>query len=147
MLLLGQNGPLAQAFGISWAFPFEGLVVGSVFFSAPFVFTVYRETFRGFASTRVSSRPRAPWGRARRWLEIILPLSWPGILASTLLAFAHAAGEFSVLLMIGGAIPGRAQVVSIYIYDLMQSLRLDLRLGEELEVKLKVEFLHVMLEP
>lgn len=124
LLLLGQNGPLAQAFGVSWAFRFEGLVVGSVLFSAPFVLTTYREAFRGLDEDLLQTARTLGAGRWRRWREIVLPLSWPGLLSGTLLAFAHAIGEFGVILMIGGAIPGRTQVVSIYIYDLVQSLRL-----------------------
>jgi molybdate transport system permease protein len=123
LLLLGQNGPMAQAFGISWAFRFEGVVVGSVLFSTPFVLTAYREAFRGLDEDLLQTARTLGAGRFRVWREVILPLTWPGILSGSILAFAHAIGEFGVILMIGGAIPGKTQVVSIYIYDLVQALR------------------------
>jgi molybdate transport system permease protein len=54
---------------------------------------------------------------------VVLPLVWPGLLSGTLLAFAKILGEFGVLLMVGGSIPGKTQVVSVYLYDLVQALR------------------------
>lgn len=123
LLLLGQHGPLAQTLGITWAFRFEGLVVGSVLFSTPIVLGVYREAFRGLDSDLLQTARTLGAGRLRLWREVILPLSWPGLLSGSLLAFSRTIGEFGVVLMIGGAIPGRTQVVSIYIFDLVQALQ------------------------
>lgn len=61
--------------------------------------------------------------RARILARVVLPLVWPGLLSGTLLAFAKILGEFGVLLMVGGSIPGKTQVVSVYLYDLVQALR------------------------
>jgi molybdate transport system permease protein len=61
--------------------------------------------------------------RWRVWTRVVLPLTWPGLLSGTLLAFAHTLGEFGVVLMVGGSIPGKTQMVSIYLYDLVQALR------------------------
>lgn len=61
--------------------------------------------------------------RAKIWVQVILPLVWPGVLSGSLLAFAHTLGEFGVVLMVGGSIPGKTQMVSIYLYDLVQALR------------------------
>jgi molybdate transport system permease protein len=124
LLVLGQHGPLAQTLGITWAFRFEGLVVGSVLFSTPIVLSVYREVFRGLDSDLLQTARTLGAGRWRLWREVILPLSWPGLLSGSLLAFSRTIGEFGVVLMIGGAIPGRTQVVSIYIFDLVQALQL-----------------------
>jgi molybdate transport system permease protein len=124
LLVLGQHGPLAQTLGITWAFRFEGLVVGSVLFSTPIVLSVYREAFRGLDSDLLQTARTLGAGRWRLWREVILPLSWPGLLSGSLLAFSRTIGEFGVVLMIGGAIPGRTQVVSIYIFDLVQALQL-----------------------
>lgn len=123
LLVLGQHGPLAQTLGITWAFRFEGLVVGSVLFSTPIVLSVYREAFRGLDSDLLQTARTLGAGRWRLWREVILPLSWPGLLSGSLLAFSRTIGEFGVVLMIGGAIPGRTQVVSIYIFDLVQALQ------------------------
>lgn len=123
LLLLGQHGPLAQTLGISWAFRFEGLVVGSVLFSTPIVLSVYREAFRGLDSDLLQTARTLGAGRWRLWREVILPLCWPGLLSGSLLAFSRTIGEFGVVLMIGGAIPGRTQVISIYIFDLVQALQ------------------------
>lgn len=124
LLALGQHGPLAQTLGITWAFRFEGLVVGGVLFSTPIVLSVYRESFRGLDSDLLQTARTLGAGRLRLWREVILPLSWPGLLSGSLLAFSRTIGEFGVVLMIGGAIPGRTQVVSIYIFDLVQALQL-----------------------
>ena len=61
--------------------------------------------------------------RYRILARVVLPLVWPGLLSGTLLAFAHTLGEFGVVLMVGGSIPGKTQMVSIYLYDLVQALR------------------------
>jgi molybdate transport system permease protein len=125
LLLLGQGGPLARYLGIQLAFRFEGLVVGSVLFSLPFALTAYREAFRALDPELLQTARTLGARWPRLWLEVILPLSWPGLLSGTLLAFAHTLGEFGVVLMIGGSIPGKTQMLSIYIYDQVQALRFD----------------------
>jgi len=125
LLLLGQNGPIAQTFGFTWAFRFEGLVVGSVLFSLPFALNGYREAFRSLDLDLIQTARTLGAGWGRVWLEVILPITWPGILSGSILAFAHTLGEFGVVLMIGGSIPGKTQMVSIYIYDQVQALQFD----------------------
>ncbi len=122
LLLLGRGGPLSKFFGIEWAFRFEGLLIGSVLFSLPFALTSYREAFRTLDAEllEVTSIQGATWLQA--WRFVILPLTWPGLFSGTLLGFAHTLGEFGVVLMIGGNIPGQTRVVSVYIYDLAQAL-------------------------
>ncbi|MCS7058220.1 MAG: molybdate ABC transporter permease subunit [Meiothermus sp.] len=144
LLLLGQNGPIAQVLGFSWAFRFEGLVVGSVLFSLPFALNGYREAFRGLEPDLIQTARTLGAGWLRVWLEVILPLTWPGILSGSILAFAHTLGEFGVVLMVGGSIPGKTQMVSIYIYDQVQALRFD-RANQAAGVLLLISFALVYL--
>lgn len=125
LVFLGVDGPMSRLFSIEWAFRFEGILLGSVIFSLPFALTAYREAIRGldeelFEAAR--SMGAATW---QLWRYVVIPMSWPGMLSGTLLAFAHTLGEFGVILMIGGSIPGETRVVSIYIYDLVQALRFE----------------------
>lgn len=123
LLLLGQDGPLATWAGVRWAFRFEGLVVGSVAFSVPFALTAYREAFRAIPTELLEDACLAGASRPQLWRYVVLPMARSGILSGSILAFAHTVGEFGVVLMIGGAIPGRTRVASIYVYDLVQSLQ------------------------
>jgi molybdate transport system permease protein len=123
LLLLGANGPLVRLFNIRWAFSFEGMLLGSVIFSLPFALTAYREAVRGLDNELFEAARSMGANLWQLWRYVILPLAWPGMLSGTLLAFAHTLGEFGVILMIGGSIPGRTRVLSIYIYDLVQTLR------------------------
>ncbi len=124
LLLFGDNGPVVQYIGLRWAFRFEGILVGSLLFNLPFALAAYRETFRGLNEDLLQTARTLGASRPRIWREIVLPLSWPGLMAGTLLVFAHTLGEFGVVLMIGASIPGETQVVSIYLFELVQALRL-----------------------
>jgi molybdate transport system permease protein len=124
LLLFGDNGPLVRYVGLRWAFRFEGILVGSLLFNLPFALAAYRETFRGLNEDLLQTARTLGASRPRIWREIVLPLSWPGLMAGTLLVFAHTLGEFGVVLMIGASIPGETQVVSIYLFELVQALRL-----------------------
>ncbi len=123
LLLLGANGPLVKFFNVRWAFSFEGILLGSVIFSLPFALTAYREAIRSLDDELFEAARSMGANALQLWRYVIIPLSWPGMLSGTLLAFAHTLGEFGVILMIGGSIPGETRVLSIYIYDLVQSLR------------------------
>jgi molybdate transport system permease protein len=124
LLLFGDNGPLVRYVGLRWAFRFEGILVGSLLFNLPFALAAYRETFRGLNEDLLQTARTLGASRSRIWRQVILPLSWPGLMAGTLLVFAHTLGEFGVVLMIGASIPGETQVVSIYLFELVQALRL-----------------------
>ncbi|MBI5489775.1 MAG: molybdate ABC transporter permease subunit [Deltaproteobacteria bacterium] len=125
LVVLGENGPLARWLGVHWAFRFEGIVVGSVLFNLPFALTAYRETFRALDEDLLQTARTLGASPLRVMREVVLPLSWPGLLAGTLLAFAHTLGEFGVVLMIGGSIPGETRVVSIHLFELTQALRME----------------------
>jgi molybdate transport system permease protein len=127
LLALGPNGPggaLASLWGArTLAFTFEGLVIGSVFFSMPFVVQPIRNAFEamGDRPLEVAATLRAsPW---RTFWTVALPLARPGILTGAVLGFAHTVGEFGVVLMIGGNIPGETKVLSVAIYDYVESMR------------------------
>ncbi|KPD32515.1 molybdate ABC transporter permease subunit [Thermus scotoductus] len=125
LLFLGPEGPWVRITGLSWAFRFEGLVFASVLFSLPFALTAYREAFLALDRNLldVARTLGSPWWKV--WSKVVFPLVWPGLLSGTLLALAHTLGEFGVVLMVGGSIPGKTQMVSIYIYDLVQALRFE----------------------
>lgn len=123
---LGPRGPVGQLMealgGRSLAFTFTGLVIGSVFYSLPFVVQPLQHAF-GMVGPRpleVAATLRA--SPVDRFLTVAVPLARPGFLTATVLGFAHTVGEFGVVLMIGGNIPGRTQVLSIAIYDHVESL-------------------------
>lgn len=126
LLLMGPNGPvgkLTQALHIgNLPFTFSGLVVGSVIFSLPFAVQPLQNAFEamGRRPLEVAATLRAtPWDR---FLSVALPLSRPGFLTAIILAFAHTVGEFGVVLMLGGNIPGETQVLSVAIYTHVEAM-------------------------
>jgi len=126
LLLLGPNGPvgrLTESLGLgTLPFTFAGLVVASVLYSLPFVVQPLQNTFEslGRRPLEVAATLRAsPWDR---FVTVILPLARPGFLTAAVLSFAHTVGEFGVVLMIGGNIPGETKVLSVAIYDHVETL-------------------------
>ena len=127
LIALGPSG-LGGWFGglvgmRTFAFTFEGLVFGSVIYSMPFVVQPIRNSFEamGRRPLEVAATLRAsPWDR---FISIAVPLALPGFLTGAVLGFAHTVGEFGVILMIGGNIPGETKVLSVAIYDFVETLR------------------------
>lgn len=126
LLLLGPHGPigqLTQALGLgTLPFTFTGLVVASCLYSLPFALQPMQTAFEsiGRRPLEVAATLRAgPWDRAR---SVALPLARNGLLSAAVLTFAHTVGEFGVVLMIGGNIPGATKVLSVAIYDHVESL-------------------------
>jgi molybdate transport system permease protein len=125
LVTFSARSPLGAAFervtGQTLAFSFTGLVLASVIANIPFVVQPIQ---RAFESVPLEVREAASccgltaW---RRFLRIELPLAWPGILTAAILAFAHTLGEFGVVLMVGGNVPGKTRTLSIAIYDRMQA--------------------------
>ncbi|MCG8067454.1 MAG: molybdate ABC transporter permease subunit [Candidatus Thiodiazotropha taylori] len=129
LIMLAPDGPvgqLTQAMGIgTLPFTFEGLVFASVLYSLPFVVQPLQNAFEalGPRPMEVASTLRAsPWDR---FVTIVFPLARPGFLTAAVLCFAHTIGEFGVVLMIGGNIPGETKVLSVAIYDHVESLEYD----------------------
>jgi len=126
LLLLGPSGPggaLAGLWGArTLAFSFTGLVIGSVIYSMPFMVQPVRNAFEamGARPLEVAATLRAgPWDR---FFTVALPLARAGIVSGAVLSFAHTVGEFGVVLMIGGNIPGKTKVLSLAMYDYVEGL-------------------------
>jgi len=126
LITLGPQGPVGSLMqslgGQSLAFTFTGLVIGSVFYSLPFVVQPLQAAFSaiGHRPLEVAATLRA--SPLDRFFTIAVPLARPGYLTAAVLGFAHTVGEFGVVLMIGGNIPGETQVLSIAIYDHVDAL-------------------------
>lgn len=126
LLLMGPHGyvgQLTQSLGLgTLTFSFAGLLVGSVVYSLPFVVQPLQNAFSamGKRPLEVAATLRAgPWDT---FFHVILPLAKPGYLTGAILGFAHTVGEFGVVLMIGGNIPDKTRVVSVQIFDHVESM-------------------------
>ncbi len=126
LVAMGPQGPIGQftqALGLGvLPFTFWGLVVGSVLYSMPFVVQPLQNAFDaiGERPLEVAATLRAgPWDT---FFTVVLPLARPGLITAGILGFAHTVGEFGVVLMIGGNIPGKTRVVSVQIYDHVEAL-------------------------
>lgn len=107
--------------GHTLAFTFEGLVVGSILYSLPFAVQPFAASFAAVDTKLIAASQTLGASRARTFFRVILPLSVPGVVTGAALSFAHTVGEFGVVLMIGGNIPGLTRTVSIDIYDTVQA--------------------------
>ncbi|MEY4752015.1 MAG: hypothetical protein RIQ60_4229 [Pseudomonadota bacterium] len=121
LVLLGPQGPLGQAMqalGLArLPFTFTGLVVGSVIYSLPFVVQPIQQAFEAVPARALEAAATLRAGALDRFFTIALPLARPGLVSATVLGFAHTVGEFGVVLMMGGNIPGQTRVLSVAIYD------------------------------
>ncbi len=108
--------------GQTLAFSFQGLVFASILYSLPFAVQPFAASFAGVDSALLSASSTLGASRWRTFWRVILPLSVPGVITGIVLSFAHTVGEFGVVLMIGGNIPGVTRTVSIDIYDRVQAL-------------------------
>ena len=126
LIALGPNSPLMaplQALGVSTlAFTFEGLVIGSVIYSLPFAVQPLRNAFRAIGEDHLDAAATLGASGLATFARVALPLSAPGYVVAAILTFAHTIGEFGVVLMIGGAIPGTTNVLSIEIYRSVEAL-------------------------
>lgn len=111
-----------DATGAPLAFSFTGLVIASVFYSLPFAVQPFQAALRGVPRELLDAGRALGAPPANVWLRLHLPLAWRGIVAGLTLGFAHTLGEFGVVLMIGGSIPGVTKVASIALYDEVQKL-------------------------
>lgn len=108
--------------GGTLAFTFGGLVVASVIYSLPFAVQPMVAGIRGVDQKLIAAARTLGVRKLKIYREIIVPLAWPGLLTGVVLSFAHTVGEFGVVLMVGGNIPGVTRTLSIDIYDQVQSL-------------------------
>ena len=114
-----------RLFGQSLAFSFEGLVLASVIFNLPFAVLPMQRAFESIATDIREAAWCCGLSHFKTFWQIELPLAWPGIVAALILVFAHTLGEFGVVLIIGGNIPGETRTAAIAIYDYMQVLNDD----------------------
>jgi molybdate transport system permease protein len=126
LIALGPNSPLMaplQALGVrTLAFTFEGLVIGSVIYSLPFAVQPLRNAFRAVGDENLDAAATLGASGLATFTRVALPLAIPGYVVAAILTFAHTIGEFGVVLMIGGGIPGATNVLSIEIYKAVEAL-------------------------
>jgi molybdate transport system permease protein len=126
LVAMGPNGPighLTQSLGLgTLPFTFPGLVVASVLYSMPFVVQPIQNAFEALGERPLEVAATLRAGPLDRFFSVAVPLARPGFLTATVLGFAHTVGEFGVVLMIGGNIPGVTRVVSVQIYDHVEAL-------------------------
>ncbi len=129
LLVLGANGPLAGLLealgGRSLAFTFSGLVIGSVIYSMPFVVQPLQNAFEAIGRRPLEVAATLRASPIDSFFTVAMPLARSGFLTAAVLGFAHTLGEFGVVLMIGGNIPGETQVVSIAIYDHVEGMEYE----------------------
>ena len=125
LVAMGVQSPFGAWFealtGQTLAFSFAGLVVASVIFNIPFAVLPIQRAFESIAPEIHEASRCCGLSFWRAFFKIDLPLAWPGLLSASVMTFAHTLGEFGVVLMVGGNIPGRTQTVAISIYDRVQS--------------------------
>jgi molybdate transport system permease protein len=126
LVAIGPLSPFGRWYqalaGHALAFTFEGLVIGSVLYSLPFALQPMAASFSAIDRNLLHVSALLGASRWRTFWRVVFPLGLPGVLAGFVLSFAHTLGEFGVVLMIGGNIPGATQTVSILIYDQVQAL-------------------------
>ncbi len=125
LVAFGRNSPVGDLwqslFGHQLVFSFEGLVVASIIFNLPFAI---QPSQRGFEAIPAEVREAAAccgMSPLRSLWEVELPLAWPGLMTAMVLTFAHTLGEFGIVLMVGGSIPGETKTIAIAIYDRVQA--------------------------
>jgi len=126
LMALGPHSPLGRWWqgvtGHTLAFTFTGLVIGSVLYSLPFAVQPFATSFSAVDRRLLAASATLGASSWRTFLRVILPQSVPGVIAGIVLSFAHTMGEFGVVLMVGGNIPGVTRTVSIDIYDQVEAL-------------------------
>jgi molybdate transport system permease protein len=128
LIALGQGSPLgawlAQHLDVRLVFSFEGLLLASVLVNLPFMAQPIQRSFAAIPNSLREAAWVSGLSNWRTFLRIELPLAWPGLLAGVALSAAHTLGEFGVVLMVGGSIPGQTRTLSIAIYDRVQAFDL-----------------------
>jgi len=126
LIALGPLSPIGRAYqaitGKSLAFSFEGLLLASILYSLPFAVRPFTAAFAAVDRRLMEVSWCLGESRLRTFFRVTVPLSWAGILTGAILSFAHTLGEFGVVLMVGGNIPGVTRTVSISIYDEVQAV-------------------------
>ncbi len=125
LLASGPDGPLGrllEPWGLRLAFSFPGLLLASVLYSLPFAVQPFAAGFAAVPTRLLEASATLGDSPAAGFRRVVLPLAWPSVLTGLVLSFAHTLGEFGVVLMVGGNIPGSTRTLSIAIYDHVQAL-------------------------
>lgn len=126
LVAFGSQGAIGKIwlglFGHPLAFTFTGLVLASLLYSLPFAVQPLMTSFESLDRRLLDASSILGASHGRTFIRIILPLSWPGLVSAFVLTFAHTLGEFGVVLMVGGNLPGITRTVSIDIYDRVQAM-------------------------
>ncbi len=129
LVVLGPHGPLGQfTQSMGWGlltFTFPGLVIGSLVYSLPFAVQPLQGAFEALGDRPMEVAATLGAKPVDAFFSVVLPLVRPGVFTATVLTFAHTIGEFGVVLMIGGNIPGKTQVVSTEIYTFVEAMEYD----------------------
>lgn len=129
LIAFAPSSPLAEFWfsltGSRLSFSFSGLVIASVLYSLPFVVQPLQSAFQQLPGALLESAATLGAGPLNRFFSLVLPMTRSSFLVAATLGFAHTVGEFGVVLMIGGNIPGETQVLSIALYDRVESLQYD----------------------
>jgi molybdate transport system permease protein len=127
LLLMGPNGPVGQF--TQWLglgllpFTFSALVVGSVFYSLPFVVQPLQNAFEAIGPRPLEAAATLRASPLDTFFSVVLPLAKPAYITAAVMGFAHTVGEFGIVLMIGGNIPGATRVMSVHIYDQVEAMQ------------------------
>ena len=128
LVFVGGASPLgqwlSQQFGVQLAFHFSGLVLASVIFNIPFLVQPIQRAFEAIPTHLGEAAAVSCLNAWQIFWRVELPLAWPGVLSAMVLTFVHTLGEFGVVLMIGGSIPGETRTLAISIYDRVQAFDL-----------------------
>lgn len=126
LVLMGPQGPLGQlTLALGWgilSFTFTGLLIGSIIFSLPFAVQPIQHAFESIGARPLEAAATLRASPLDAFFSVALPLARPGLLTAAILSFAHTVGEFGVVLMIGGNIPGKTRVVSTQIYGHVEAM-------------------------
>mmetsp|Transcript_44577 Transcript_44577/g.104786 ORF Transcript_44577/g.104786 Transcript_44577/m.104786 type:complete len:222 (-) Transcript_44577:77-742(-) len=128
LVAMGGASPLGawvqQVLGVSLTFSFLGLLIASVIFNVPFLVQPVQRAFEAIPANLAEAAAVSGLSAWQTFWRIELPLAWPGVLSAFVLTFVHTLGEFGVVLMVGGSIPGETKTIAISIYDKVQSFDL-----------------------
>ena len=128
LVSMGGASPIGtwvrQVFGVPLTFNFLGLLIASVVFNVPFLVQPVQRAFEAIPANLAEAAAVSGLSAWQTFWRIELPLAWPGVLSACVLTFVHTLGEFGVVLMVGGSIPGETKTIAISIYDRVQSFDL-----------------------
>ena len=128
LVSLGGASPIGrwatEALGVSLTFNFTGLLLASIIFNVPFIVQPIQRAFAAIPRNLAEAAAVSGLSSSQTFWRVELPLAWPGVLSAMVLTFVHTLGEFGVVLMIGGSIPGETRTIAISIYDRVQAFDL-----------------------